>query len=562
VSAQARHLCRTLAIGLGVAAIALLAAAMDASAYVTASGTVSARASTTTLPAPAIASATPGAGAVTLTWSAVTAPATGSVTYYVSRDGGAASAACPSASSPSAVTSCTDAGVSVGAHQYTVTAVWRSWTRTSTSASATVAYGAATQLVFTTQPGGGATGGTAFPTQPIVAARDAGGNTVLDYSGTVTLSILSGGAAGATLGGCSGTLRNGVTAFAGCTIDRAGSGYVLQASDSTRTGSSSSFNVSVGAVARLLFTTQPGGGAIAGTAFPTQPVVTAADAGGNTVTNYSGTVTLSIATGSGTAGATLSGCSTRGARQGVTTFSGCLIDRSAMGYELRASDTARTVDSAAFDVAPGAVSRLVFSTQPGGGATGGTAFPTQPVVTAQDALGNVATGYTGTVTLSILRGGTAGAALSTCVGTLRSGVTTFAGCKIDKAGTGYVLRASDTVRTVDSAAFDVTAGPAVQLLFTTQPAGAVAGAAFTTQPVLTAYDAGGNVATGYAGTITLSIVRGTGTNGASVSGCTSTRVSGVTTFRSCRIDRAGTGYVLRGADGTLTGDSAAFNVTP
>jgi hypothetical protein len=152
-----------------------------------------------------------------------------------------------------------------------------------------------------------------------------------------------------------------------------------------------------------------------------------------------------------------------------------------------------------------------MSRQGTAGATGGTAFTTQPVVTALDAGGNTATSYAGSVTLSIVSGtGTAGATLSGCVGTLRGGVTTFAGCKIDKIGTAYVLRATDRTFTADSAAFDVTPGAAASLVFTTQPGGATANNAFTTQPVVTAFDLGGNVATGYTGTVGLTLVAGTG----------------------------------------------------
>ena len=248
--------------------------------------------------------------------------------------------------------------------------------------------------------------GAAFTTQPVVAARDANGNTVLDYSGTVTLSILRGGTAGATLSGCAGTLRSGVTTFAGCTIDKAGTAYVLQASDRTLSGSSSAFDVAAGAATRLVFSTQPGGGATSNTAFPTQPVVTALDAGGNTATGYAGTVTLSIASG-GTAGAALSGC-TGTLTRGVTTFSR-LQDRQA-GHGLRAARQRRHAQRRQRRPSTwraGAATRLVFSTQPAG-ATGGTAFTTQPVVTAQDAAGNTATSYAGTVALSIASGGTRG----------------------------------------------------------------------------------------------------------------------------------------------------------
>jgi hypothetical protein len=555
MSAHARHLVRTVVIAAAVCVIALVAAVGDANAYYTAGGATSARAAVATLPAPTVTATNAGAGAVALRWSAVTAPGTGTVTYWVARDGGAASAACPSAVASTSATSCTDTGVSAGAHTYVVTAVWRSWTRASAGARATVAYGVATQLVFTTQPAG-ANGGSAFSTQAVVTAQDASGNAVLDYAGSVALS-LRGGTAGATLSGCAGTLRNGATSFSGCTIDKVGTAYALQASDRTLSGASAAFDVTAGAATRLVFSTQPGGGATSNVAFPSQPVVTAQDAGGNTATGYAGTVTLSIASG-GTAGATLSGCAGT-LRRGVTTFTGCKLDKSGSAYVLRARDGTFSVDSAAFDVAAGAATRLVFTTQPAG-ATGGAAFTSQPVVTAQDAAGNTATRYSGTVTLSIASGGAAGAALSGCTSTLSAGVTTFRGCAIDRVGANYVLAARDGTFSVNSAAFSVTAGAATRLAFTTQPAGATANNAFTTQPVVTAFDAGGNVATGYAGTLTGSLVAGTG--GGALGSCQASLSAGVTTFARCKVNKSGTGYVMRVSDGTLFVDSNPFNVAP
>jgi hypothetical protein len=283
--------------------------------------------------------------------------------------------------------------------------------------------------------------------------------------------------------------------------------------------------------------------------------VTAQDAGGNTVTTYNRTVTLSIVKNSGASGATLSGCSGT-LSGGVTTFAGCQLDKVASDYQLRASDGTRSIDTNDFAVVAGPATQLVFTTQPSG-ASGGTAFSTQPVVTARDADGNTATGYAGTVTLSV-GSGPAGGALSGCVGSLRSGVITFSGCKLDRAGS-YTLRASDGALSATSSSITVSVGSTAALLFTTQPGGALAGATFTTQPVLTAVDAGGNTVTSYSSTITLAIVSGTG-NGGTLSNCGSRRSNGVTTFSGCRISRAGTGYVLRASDGTRTVNSAAFDV--
>jgi len=499
-------------------------------------------------------------GAVTLPEGSVMLPLAGTVSYYVSRDGGAASAACPSSGSPTTATSCTDSGVSIGSHSYTVTSVWRTWKSTSARASVTVTQGAATQLVFTTSPGGTITGGSSFGTQPVVTARDASNNTVTDYSGTVTLSIAPGtGTAGAALSSCAGTLRNGVTTFSGCKIDRVGSNYRLRASDGTLSGDSSSFSVSVGSAVGLVFTTQPSG-AVGGAAFTTQPVVAAVDAGGNTATGSFSTVSLAIVSGTGAGGASLDNCDSS-RRNGVTTFDSCEIDLAGSGYHLRASTSGGLrADSAAFDVAVGAVSRLAFTTEPAGAAVR-TAFTTQPVVTAQDAGGNTVTTYNRTVTLSIVKNsGASGATLSGCSGTLSGGITTFAGCTLDKVASDYQLRASDGTRSTDTNAFAVVAGPAVRLDFTTNPSSSpTAGSSFSTQPVVTAYDVDGNVATGYTGAVALSIRSGPA--GGLLTGCAKTLRSGVTTFSTCKLDKVGS-YVLLASDGTLTDDSTIVTVNP
>lgn len=561
MSPYGRHLLHTLAIALVIAGVGVLVVTLDASAYVTGHGTASARATVTTLPAPAITRTSSGAGSVTLTWSAVTAPASGTVTYYVTRDNGAPAGTCPTSTRPAAVTTCTDTGLATGSHSYTVTAVWRTWSSTSGSTNATVAFGPATQLVFTTQPGGSPTGGTAFATQPVVTARDANNNTVTDYSGSVDLSIVSGtGTSGAALSGCRATLANGVTSFSGCAIDKVGSNYRLRASDRTLNVDSAAFSVALGAIARLAFTTQPGGGATGGTAFPTQPVVTAQDAGGNRVTSFAGTITLSILSGTGAAGAALSNCS-GSTSNGVASFSNCAIDKAGTGYQLHASANggALTADSAAFDVAVGAVSQLAFTTQPGGSATGGLAFPTQPVVTAQDAGGNTVTSYTRAITLTIANNtGDRNAVLSGCSGTTTNGVASFSDCEIDLPATDYRLRASDGSRNVNSAQFAVSVGPLAQFEWTTSPGTSTAGTAFTNQPVVTAKDAGGNVITTYAGTVALAVKSGPA--GATLSGCSiSRRSAGVTTFSGCKLDKSGT-YVLVASDGAVTGDSASFAV--
>src|ERR1019366_3631759 len=84
-----------------------------------------------------------------------------------------------------------------------------------------------------------------------------------------------------------------------------------ESSDGLNTASapSSAFNVTAGSATQLVFTQQPAS-STGGVAFPTQPKVTVEDAGGNTVTGDSSTVTLAITSGTPTSGGpgTLSGC--------------------------------------------------------------------------------------------------------------------------------------------------------------------------------------------------------------------------------------------------------------
>ena len=455
---------------------------------------------------------------------------------------------------------------------YTVTATDTSLPGFSvTSTPFTVSFGPPSQLVFTTQPNN-STGGVAFPTQPVVTVEDVGGNVVTNDASTVTLAITSGtGTAGAALSGCAGTETNGAVAFAGCAINKAGSGYTLTATDGSLTpATSAGLTVSRGPATQLGFTTSPGA-STTGNALTPQPVVTVEDAGGNpATTNPNASITLAIGTQPGT-GATLActGSTTKSATGGVATFAGCKITVATAGsFSLNATAPGLlTGKSAAFTVA-GAASKLVFTMSPTNSA-GGVTFVTQPTVTVEDSLGNVVTADTSTVTLAIATQPGSGASLvcnpNTNRQTAAGGVATFAGCKIT-LGSGtpgtYSLGATDgTLLPATSSPFTVS-GPPTHLVFTQQPGGSTGGVAFGSQPIVTVEDAGGNTVTSDTSTVNLAIAAGTGTTGATLSGCSETETLGVVTLTGCSIDKAGTGYALRATDGTLTATtSTPFNIT-
>jgi len=410
---------------------------------------------------------------------------------------------------------------------------------------------AAVGPVFTTQPIG-AQYGQPFATQPVVSIKK-GANVDTSAGGTVALAIKGGtGTAGATLtctgtgaGGRTITVVSGIATATGCSIDKAGTAYVLTATwSSGGSDDSATFTISAGPATKLVFTTQPSGGS-AGVAWATQPVVTVQDSAGQTVTSGAGSttnVTLAITPGTGTAGAVLTctGGLSKAAVSGVASFSGCLIDRGGTGYTLTATGSGLTsATSAAFAISGTTATKLAFTTQPARGTPGG-AFATQPVVTIQDAAGATVTTSTATVVLAL--GANPGGGTLSCTGGLSkaavNGVAAFSGCAINSVGVGYTLAAASSGLTgATSALFDV----ADRLVFTTQPAGATPGVAFTTQPVVAVRAGPTNTASHDQATqVTLSIKAGTGAPGAILTctgGLTKTVVNGLATFAGCSIDR-------------------------
>ncbi|MDX6216170.1 MAG: trimeric autotransporter adhesin, partial [Frankiales bacterium] len=430
------------------------------------------------------------------------------------------------------------------------------------SAAITVSGGNPTQLVFTHQPSGGP-GGTAFAVQPLVTAEDAGGNPVPGYNQNVTLSMGSGaGVSGVALTCAHNPVAavNGVAAFAGCTINKAHTGYTLTAHVTTPslTATSTSFAITPGTASGIAFGTAPDG-AHGGIAFTTQPVVNLADSGGNAV---NGNVTLSLDASTNSEGAVLTCVATTlGTTNGHADFSGCTIDKNGT-YQLTATSGTASVNTADLLVTEGSASQLVFHTTPTAG-TGGTAFGTQPSVDVKDSGGNPASGA---VTLTIAAGsGTPGAALHCASNTESpnaSGLATFSGCSIDKAGLGYRLTATvaGTV-TVTSAAFDVTVGPATKIAFTAQPGGGAGGEAWDHQPAVSIEDAGGNLVSSATATVTLTRTSGQGSGALTCKDLAVPAQHGVARFDDCAIDRAGTGYTLD-ADASVGSDTShPFDIT-
>lgn len=414
--------------------------------------------------------------------------------------------------------------------------------------------------------GSATTGTLAAPTNLQVPATSAGSVQVTWTASTgtpVPTGYYVTRTAGTTTTAACGTSATSTTTATSCTDTGVPGGtytYTVTAVYKSWTAASSASS-SVQVASKLAFTGQPAG-AQAGVAFSAS--VTLQDPSGNTVA-YAGqsvTVALGANPGSGTLSGTLTASTNA---SGVATFSNLSINKVGTGYTLTATSTGLTgATSNPFNITPGAATKLSFTTSPSN-STGGVAFATQPVVTVQDANGNTVTGDSSQVTLAIT---TPNGATLSCTSNPQgasSGVATFSGCAINKAGT-YTLTATDgTLTSAVSNSFTITVGPATQLAFTTQPSGASAGSAFTSQPQVTVQDAGGNKVAAGSYSVTLAITSGTGTAGAAFT-CSANpvgTVSGVSSFAGCMIDKSGPGYTITAsATGLTAAISASFNVNP
>src|SRR5262245_49700156 len=296
--------------------------------------------------------------------------------------------------------------------------------------------------------------------------------------------------------------------------------------------------------------------ATAGVSIAPAVSVLALDAAGKMTPGYKGNVTVAISTNP--AGGTLSGTTTVSAVDGVATFTNLKINRAGVGYQLQATASGLTpVTTAPFDITPGAAAQLVFSVEPSPATAG--AF-LAPQVTAQDALGNTATAFTGAVTMAITAGtGTGGATLSgTATVAAIAGVASFSGLSIDKAGAGYSLSATATNLTrATSASFNIVGGAAWAIAISGGDGQtATVGTALATAPSVFVGDQFNNPVAGEV--VTFAVTSGDG----SVTGATqTTNAAGIATLGSWTLGTTAGPNTMTAASGTLAGSPLSFTAT-
>ena len=435
-----------------------------------------------------------------------------------------------------------------------------------TSAQFNITPGPAAALAFTVQPTTATTNANFLPTVK-VAARDALGNTATGFNGNITVS-LGANPGGSTLSGTKTFAAvNGVASYPGLSLNNIGTGYTLSAAAGGLAGTASTaFNIIASTALKLSFAVQPGrstaGAAIPGSLGPNIQVEVQ-DASGQTVTSFTGNITVALSANPGSG--TLSGTKTVAATAGTATFLDLNIDKNAVGYSLTATASGLTsATSASFTVDPGAASQLLFTLSPSTTTAAGIITP-RVEVSARDAQGNLATGFTGNVTLAIGTNPATGTLSGLTTVAAANGVASFSTLSIDNAGTGYTLTAAASgLPGATSGTFDITATRATRLLFSVQPTGATAGVVIAPAVKVTAQDASGQTATSFTGAVTLTITAGTGTLGATLSGTTTVNaVNGVATFSNLDIKRSGSGYKLSAVAAGVSGAlSASFTINP
>jgi subtilase family serine protease len=450
---------------------------------------------------------------------------------------------------------------------YTLTAASAPSHTGATSAAFNVTVGSPNKLAFVQGPTSAVAGSTMAPAVT-VAVEDANGNVETgDHATQVSLAFGT-NPGGATLtGGSAVTVSGGVATFSGLSVNKVGTGYTLTATSSpTRTGSTSAaFNVTVGPPNRLVFVQGPTS-TVAGSAITPSVTVAVEDANGNVESGDNATQ-VSLAIGTNPGSGTLSGGSADTVSSGIATFSGLSVNKVGTGYTLTAtsSPSYTGATSAAFNVTPGAPSKLVFVQGPSSEVAGSTITPAVTVA-VEDANGNVETGDHATqVSLAIGINPGVGTLSGGAAVTVSGGIATFSGLSVNKVGTGYTLTAASTpsYTGATSAAFNVTVGSPNKLVFVQGPTPVVAGATITPAVTVAIEDANANVETGDNATqVSLSIGNNPG-GGTLTGGSAVTVSSGVATFSGLSIDNAGTGYTLTAASApSYTGaTSAAFRVT-
>jgi hypothetical protein len=394
--------------------------------------------------------------------------------------------------------------------------------------SLTNTVGAASQLVFTSQPQTGIAGA---PLGTItVQLADKFGNAVSQSGIHVTMGFgINPG--GATLGGTTNVDTNGSgqAIFTNLTVSAGGVGYTLRALSFPLTSGNS---VEFDQASQLVFVQQPSN-TVAGQVIKPPITVQVEDQFGDKIQSPSFSIAMAI--GTNPSGGVLSGTTpvTTDAT-GLATFSDLSINNAGNGYTLVATTGSLSVTSAPFDET-GVATHLVFVQQPTSGTVGAVINP--PITVQVEDASDAPVGGTFSITMAVNSGpGNLGGTVTRT--TNSNGLATFDDLTLSTPGS-YTLIASSNglASTGPSNPFN----EAAQLVFVQQPTNSTVGQPISPPVTVEAEDAVGNPLTG------LSIyMAAAGGGGGTLSGTIpqTTDGKGIATFSDLSINIAGQGYTL------------------
>jgi len=372
----------------------------------------------------------------------------------------------------------------------------------------TLAHGAAHSISLTSPAT--TVNDTVFGTQPIVEILDEDGNPVT--TGPQSTQAVTLTASGATLSGVDAEALSmqavaGVADFAGKDLKLTGTigTKTLAATITSPTSITATNNITItfGTATKLAITT-PAAGFVNRTQFTTQPIVTVQDVSGNTVEDFEGDVTLTIAPPVGqTRTATITGDTTltlSAANNGVANFSGLGVQGTVGSYTITTSSTGLADATQDITITHGAATAINF-VQEGDGARSGQVFDDLVRIEIVDADDNrVTSGAAASASIQVAKeqpgyssgGANFGGSISVPASL---GLAEFTNLTLSGKARTYDLTFTWASPPVDATVteltqlLDLAAGTRNALAMVTQPQNAIAGVDFETSVQVEIVDA-------------------------------------------------------------------------
>jgi hypothetical protein len=323
---------------------------------------------------------------------------------------------------------------------------------TSAAPTVTVIPGSASTIAVLSGGGQSAVVGHTLASDFVAVVSDSNGNSVAGAN--VTWAVSSGGALSnnTSVSNGSGHVSSSLT------LGTITGVYTTTASLVGGTSVSFSATALPGTINNFLISSVPVS-VVSGNVF--NLTVTARDAYNNIKTDYADTIHMQSDDGTATLPGDYLFTSGPGQNNGVTQLSFTLKNTSSPHTitvsQLNGGSPSTTTSG--ITVLPGAAASLEFLQNPVSALAGSSLGSI--TVRALDAAGNLATGFTGSITLAIANNAGGGTLAGTKTASASGGVASFSGLSINKAGDGYTLSASTTGPTSGTSSnFNISAATA------------------------------------------------------------------------------------------------------